>query len=143
VFQFLKELYLTAFVVFFRTMNWSWTPRTSAEISICAAFSAGPIALIEWATLLGITTWIDVFAGTNSPWQVPKLALGITFMVLYAANFYPLVILRHGPTFEHEFTHLKKTKKVLLLTASVVVMLAAIAFFLYSAFIHRKLISHS
>ena len=64
----------------------------------------------------------------------------IAFLVLCAVNHYVLVTRKHGITFEHEFTNLKKSKKVLLLTSSVVTILAAVAFFIYSAVVHRHFI---
>jgi hypothetical protein len=130
--RFFKEIYLTAFLIFLRISGWA--------PPINAAMSVGVITVIEFWFLIGGEGLIETFGGTRSLLQIPKLAAVVAFMGLYAANYYPLVICEYGVTFEREFSHFKKSKKVLLLTTSMVLMLAAIGFFLYSAFIHRRFI---
>lgn len=138
VIQFLKELHLTAFVIFFRFLRWSWTPRTKSAIRTCAAFSAATITLIEFWFLIAAGGWLEA----RFLEEIPKWAVGIAFLLLYAANCYSFVIRRQGPIYEREFTHLKKGKKILLLTTSITILLVAIAFFLYAMSVHRKLINH-
>jgi hypothetical protein len=89
---------------------------------------------------MGIAAWINILAGTDARLDIPKWAAGLAFLVLCAANYYPLVVRGHGITFEREFSNLQKSTKIRLLASCVGVILIAIAFFLYSAIAHRRFI---
>jgi len=132
MFQFFKELYLTAFTIFFKVGGADWTPGINAGKGVAS------VALIESAFLIGIVLWIDVLVGTKSLFDIPKWAAVIAFLALCAANHYPLVARGHGITFEREFNHLKKTRKILLMASCVVIILAAIAFFIYSVSVYHR-----
>jgi hypothetical protein len=126
----LKEIYLTAFVVLSRIG--AWAPRTNAAIS------AGAITVIEICLLIGVVGWVEmVIAGPKSSLHIPRLEAFVASVGLYAANYYPLIICGYGTTFEREFTSLKRSRRVFLVASSVVMMLAAIAFFIFSAVVHR------
>ena len=137
MFRFFKDIYFTAFTIFFRAASSTWTPGINAGKGVAG------VALIESAFLLAIASWIDVLVGTKSLLDIPKWATIVAFFALCFANRYPLVGRGHGITFEREFTNFTKSRKVLLLASCVVIMLTAIAFFIYSASFHRKLPNHS
>jgi hypothetical protein len=127
----LKEIYLTAFTIFFRVGGADWTPSINGWRSVVC------ITLIEWFVLLGIGSWVDMFIGTQFLLNLSKWGIRIAFLVLCFVNYYVLVACSQGVEFEREFSHLKKSRKVLLVTSSVAIMLAAIVFFIYSAIVHR------
>jgi uncharacterized membrane protein YqhA len=65
------------------------------------------------------------------------LALG--FLNLYALFFCGFTF-SHGIKFEREFDNLKKSRKILLVTSCVVLLLATIVFSIYSISAHRHFI---
>jgi hypothetical protein len=134
MFRFFKEIYFTAFAIFFRVGGVDWTPTINAGKSVVC------IALIESAFILGVVGWIEIFFKIRFFVDLPNLAIVIAFFILCAANHYPLVALGHGITFEREFKHLKTSRKIFLLTICITMILAVIAFFIYSGFVHRSYI---
>jgi hypothetical protein len=135
IFRFFKEIYLTAFTVLFR-LN-AWGPRTARGASVAL------IALIESGVLLGIDLLVDDFSGITLLPTIPKWAFIVIYFAIAVLNFYVLVFRRHGVKFEREFSHFKTGKKIQLILASVAVMLAAIALFIYAANVHRNIIAHN
>ena len=136
MFRYIKEIYLTAFTVFFRAGGADWTSGINAGKGVTG------VALIESAFLLGAASWIDVFVGTKSLLDIPRWAAIVTFVALCAANHYVLVVCHHGIVFEREFTHLSKSRKFLLVASCLLMMLTAIAFCISAASAHRKLPTH-
>ncbi|MCX6894466.1 MAG: hypothetical protein NTZ16_02965 [Verrucomicrobia bacterium] len=134
MFRFFKELYLTCFTVFFRFGGDRRTPRINTSIGVAG------VTLIEWVSLVGIAGWIDILTGTKSILSADKWAIRIAFLALCFVNHYILISRGHGITFEREFANLKKSKKVFLLASCLVMMLAAIAFFIHAGFAHRRFI---
>lgn len=122
MFRFFKEIYLTGFTLGFRSGGGSWTPRINAGKGVVG------VTLIEWAILIGIVGWIEMYFGTRFLLSAGKWAVGITFLALYYANYHILITRGHGITFEREFPHLKKSRKVLLMAAFAMLLLATIAF---------------
>jgi hypothetical protein len=135
ILRFFKEIYLTAFTVLFR-LN-AWGPQTARGASVAL------IALIESGVLLGIDLLVDDFSGRTLLPTIPKWAFVVIYLVIAVLNFHLLVFRRHGVEFEREFSHFKTGKKIQLVLASMAVMLAAIAFFIYAANIHRNVIAHN
>jgi len=136
VIQFFKELYLTCFTILFKIPG--GTPRSKAVSAVTA------IAVIEGLFLAGITSWIDIFMGTrfllsdSNSLPSSKLVILLFFLALCFANNRFLVTRGHGIKFEREFNNLKKTRKILLVTSCCGLVLATIAFFLYSRFAYRR-----
>ena len=134
--QFFKELYLAGFAVLFRVPRWGNT-RTKIGRAVTG------VALIEWLILAGISSWIDIFIGTrfllgdSNSLTLSKLIFLILFFALYFANYRILVTHGHGVEFEHEFKNLEKSKKILLMMSCVLLLVAGIAFFLYSRLAYR------
>jgi TctA family transporter len=118
--QFLKDIYLTTFAIFYRIGGWG--PRTNAAIS------AVVIALIESFVLITVLP------------DISKMLFLVIYSGLYAVNLYLLVLRGHGIKFQKEFSHFRTSKKVLLTVASLVTILAAIAYFIFAARAHRRML---
>ena len=131
--RFIKELYLTAFVIFFRIARDAWSHNVNAGKGVAG------VTLIEVLLAIAIEGWIEIFFWKALP-RLPQWAFFVAFFILCGANHYPLVTCGHGIVFEREFTHLKRSRKLLLVAASGGFMLAAIMFFGYSGFVHRRFI---
>ena len=127
--RFFKELYLTAFTMFFR-LGVSRTPAYGAGKGVAG------VASIEAILLLSVVSWIQTLAGTKS--RIPKWEFVIPYFALCFANHYVLVSRGHGTAFECQFAHLKSSRRTLLLASCVAIVLAAVAFFIYSAVAHRR-----
>jgi hypothetical protein len=134
--RFLKELYFTSFTILYKIPG--GTPSSKSGTSVTA------VAVIEGLLLAGIFSWIDIFIGKrfllsdyNSHISF-KLVTLILFFALYFANYRVLVTRGYGIKFEREFIHLKKSRKVLLLSSCVVLLLATIAFFIYSRLAYQS-----
>jgi hypothetical protein len=133
--QLIREIYLTAFI----SLSWvgGWDLRTNR------AASSAVIALIESGLLFEVASLSHDVHGTTIFSIIPKWVVLVSYLAIGALNHYMLIVRGSGIKFEREFSQFKKTKKVYLLTTSVIMMLTAIAFVLYSASVHRKLLSHS
>jgi hypothetical protein len=132
MFRLIKELYLTAFTIFFRINAW--------PSRIAVVVSAATVTLIESIFLLGIASLLDDLLGTKILVNVPKWELYSFFFALGAVNCYVLIFRRHGIKFERDFTHFEKSKKIFLITSCVLIMLIAIVFSIYALTIHRNMI---
>ena len=134
--RFLKEIYLTAFVL----INKLPTRKGNEFGRMGGAIAA--IALIEWLNLFSISSCIDMFVGKPLFAGFSKTEVSLTFFVLFFINVYVLYIRGHGIKFEHEFDHMKKSRKILLVTSCVVVLLATIVFSIYSTSACRHFIQN-
>jgi len=124
MFRFLKELYLTGFLLGFKFAKDRWPFPVNIGKGVAG------VTLIEAFILLGIQSWIEIHRGTrfhDNDWKS-----WIAFLALSLPNYYALVTLGHGIKFEREFAHLKKSKKILLLVSFTALMLATILFTIYS-----------
>src|SRR5438270_368629 len=100
----LKELYLTAFTIFFRFgVGWSAEMR--------ALNGVGGVAFVEFVFLVSVASCVDMLTGTrtslglSSTWRIVAACL-----TLCPLNHYFLVVRAHGIAFERQFSHLKKPK---------------------------------
>ena len=96
------------------------------------------IAVIEWIMLVVIAMWIDIYLGTKFFFGVDRWTIRIACVALYFANYYVLVTRGHGITFEREFSHLKKSRKRLLLASCSGLLLITIVFFYYSVSAYHR-----
>lgn len=126
--QFLKEIYLTGFTIFFRISR----PK---DIAYKAGFAIGGVTLIQSFILIGIFYCIQMFL--NKQILLSKPALGIAVFILFLINEYILYIRKHGIKFEREFNSLKKSRKNRLVAGYAVVTVAAIVFLICSAIAYR------
>jgi hypothetical protein len=134
ILRLIKELYLTAFTIFFRISGWS--PKTNRGCS------AAVITLIESVILMGIASLLDDLFGTTILVDVPKWKIYSFFFALGAVNCYVLIFRRHGIKFEHDFTHFEKSKKIFLVTSCLIIILTAVILSFYAITIHRNMILH-
>lgn len=132
MFHFLKELYLAGFAITFRLRpsgRWGrWNP--SLEPIMDAGRGVFIVSLIPSVILLNIDLWIEIFVGTR--FSFSRLSISTFGLAVFFVNYYILVIRAHGIKYEREFTHLDKSRKTLLQVSWTVIVLATIAFSIYS-----------
>jgi hypothetical protein len=131
--RFLKEVYLTAFTLLYRL-------RPSQKDSTRVGRALAGITLIEWFVLVGISSCIEMFAGAKNLFYFSKVVIVIAIFALYFVNQYVLATRGHGIRFEREFDKLKKTKRTLLMGSCAVLLVTAMAFFIYAGLAHRRFI---
>lgn len=124
MFQFFKELYFTCFTLFFRAGIYRWSLPTEIGKAVAC------VTLMEAINLLGIDSWIEMHIGER--FHFDRWTIIIGFFALYLLNYYVLAIRGHGITFEREFNKLQKSKKILSVVSFVGLILATIAFFIWT-----------
>lgn len=95
------------------------------------------VSLIAFFIIEAIKQRIEILLGArfsfdSSPWDMAAV------LALYFLNRYVLITRGHGIKFEREFTHLKKSRKILLLVSFAVLLLATIAFAICSDSAYRR-----
>jgi hypothetical protein len=125
--RFLKELYLTEFIVFYRASQKSWSHGYNA------GKGAAGVSLFVGIILMCITLWIEIFTGNQFLPILNRWETWIGFLAFVLVNYYFLVIRGHGIRFEREFNNLKKSKRMFLQVSCFVVSLISAGFFIYSA----------
>ncbi|MGO8835893.1 MAG: hypothetical protein ACLQQ0_00565 [Limisphaerales bacterium] len=133
--RFFKDIYLTGFALLFKIPGGDTRGKTLGSVSA--------VTLIEGLILAGIASWIDIFTGTRyllssaNSLASSKLVILIFVFALFSANYRVLVTRGHGIKFEREFIHIKKSRKILLVAGCAVLVVATIAFFIYSRLAYR------
>jgi hypothetical protein len=116
----------------------------SKKISYKAGGAMTIITLIEAFNLSNIMCWLDIFAGKRILPRFSEPEVLLAFLALGFLNLYVLFLCGftffHGIKFEREFDNLKKSRKILLVTSCVVLLLATIVFSIYSTSAHRHFI---
>jgi len=135
--HFFKELYLTAFTIGFRfrapqQLGGGWGPDTDAAKGVCA------VTLIEAAILMGIMDRIEIYLEINMFSHVSRWTIYIAVLALYLPNRYVLITRGHGIRFERTFKNLTNSRKVLLLTTCLLMILTVMAFSIYSSIAYRR-----
>ena len=135
--RFFKELYLTVFTIGFRCrmpqrLGGGWGPDVDAGKGIAV------ISLITLINLSNIKDWIEIHVGTRSFYDFDRWPHWVVGVAVFLVNYYVLVGCSHGIRFEREFTHLKNTRKVLLVTSCALLLLATIVFSFYSDSAYRR-----
>ena len=132
--KYLKEIYFTLFVLFYRTPAWgslrSKNRRNGRAVT--------GVTLIEWFILLGVGSWISIYFRSRYLFGFSIVAILILFAMLAFANYHFLVIRGHGADFDRDFAHLKKTKKVFLITCYLALIFTTIADFFYSVSVYQR-----
>jgi len=100
--QFLKEIYLTAFVLLNKL------PTLRGNKFGRMGYIIAAIALIEWLNLVNISSCIEMFYGKPYLFSFSKPIVTTALFALFLVNIYILQIRGHGIKFEHEFDKLKK-----------------------------------
>jgi hypothetical protein len=88
------------------------------------------ISIIMSVILLNIDLWTEIFVGTR--FSFGRLMITAIGSAVFFINFYFLVMRAHGLKYEREFTHLEKSRKTILQVSWTVIVLATIAFSIYS-----------
>jgi hypothetical protein len=97
------------------------------------------VTIIEFFILEGIKSYVEIHLGKRLSFLDSKqwvIAIVIAYS-LYLPNYYILVTLGHGIKFEREFNSLKKNRKMLLVVSFVLLLLATMAFCIYSDSAYR------
>lgn len=131
--KFLKELYLTAYTLGYRSPGKAggWQ-RLNRQVGIIMDQGKGVllVSMILIFIFLGIMNFIEIRIGRK--FSVDSTLNGALLVLAdYYVNLYILITRGHGIRFEQEFNQLRKTRRVLLVTTCVVLMLAAFAFLLH------------
>lgn len=124
----LKQIWFAIFVTFFRITRWRGDMQAHAAI-------AG-ILIVEGFLLISISCWAQVLLGrqlTLARWVVwPAVAL------LYAVNYYQLVVKGSGLAFNREFSRLSQRRQIALYSAvGLLVAVTVTIFFMSLATYHR------
>ena|SRR5579859_3112793 len=129
--RFFKEVYLTGYVVIFKMGR-------VKDLAFRAGGAIGIVTLIEWLFLIGISDCIEMFFKTK--FILSKPAVYLTLFALFLINEYILFLRGHGTKFEREFDSLSKSRKSLLVTSCVVMLVVIVAFSFGSMIAYRHFI---
>lgn len=129
--RFFKEICLTAFVIFYRIPGGKASGKTWGAVTI--------ILLVEFFILMDVGLWIEIFTGTRvlTSTILSKLLIFILVFALYSPNYYILVNRGYGVTFERNFNNLIKSRRILLVTSCVVLLLVTAVFYFYSLHVYQ------
>jgi len=134
--QFIKELYLTAFLIGFR-IRVPQRFRGGLAPSIDVGKGVLVASLIMFFILKGIEGYIEILVGTIFSFDSEHWEMAVITLALYLPNYYVLVTRGYGVTFDREFTAFKRSKKVILVASCVGLMLASVVFCGYSDSAYR------
>ena len=130
--SFLKELYLSEFTSFYRASKSSWSHHYNAGKGVAG------VSLFTFLIFAGIETQIEILVGKQSLSLYLAHWYGwIATFVVFAINYYILVIRGHGIRFEREFDNLKKSKQKKLRASCWVMEIASAVFVFYSIYAYR------
>jgi len=132
--RFFKEIYLTAFAIIIKLP--SRRDNTSGKIGVAITV----ITLIACLNLAGISSCIETLAHKKELLNFPKLVNIMFFFAVLFMNQYVLVTRGYGIKFEREFGNLKKSRRILLVTSCVILLLGTIYFCIYSGLAYRHFI---
>jgi hypothetical protein len=124
----LKEVYLSVFVLFFRIGRNSWSFATNA------AKGAAGITWLQFMLLIALTAWLYYFTGNRRLVSVSNPVLLALFGVTYLINYYILVAREAGTRFESAFTTLGHRHRFVLVAASVAFVLFSFGLALFSGY---------
>jgi hypothetical protein len=127
----LKEIYLSVYVLFFRIGGGQWPSHVNAD----AHKGVAGVAVVEGILLITLVDWIQSIAGN---FGIGRWVPGIVGVVIYAINYYFLVIQGNGVAFEKQFGSLPKSKRLTLRLVAVGIFVATLALYFAA---HAK--SHS
>ena len=129
---FVKELYLTGYVFFYRASSSSWPNAFNVGKGIAG------VSLFVSLILMGINVWIEILF--RSQIFIPHVSRFVGWIVAFAmflANYYILVICGHGVRFEKGFNNLKKSRQKTLQVSCCVAQVVAVIFFVFSGYTYR------
>jgi len=127
--KFLWEVYLTGFALYFRFSR-------EKSVGYKAGYAIAILTFVEWLILIGIFFCVQTFLGKRL--SLSKSMVIMTILALFFLNMYVLFIRGHGIKFAREFDMLKKSKRITLVVSCVMVAVAAIVLFIFSAIAYRR-----
>lgn len=128
----LREVYLSVFVLFYRYFAGQWSATMNAHKGVAG------VSIVQGVIVITLENWIGAFTGRRL--ELDRWVLWIVIVLIYAANYYFLVIGGTGVAFEKQFGTFPKSKQITLRLAAIGIFLATgIIFFFSAAAYHRAL----
>lgn len=123
----IKEVYLSVFVLFFRIGRNSWSYTNNAAKAVAG------ITWIQLMLLVGVIAWLYYFTGIRLLLAIPRPVFYLSFGIITLVNYYTLVTRQVGTLFESEFSNFEYRRRSLLIAASIAVVIGSLGFALLSA----------
>ncbi len=123
--RFLKEIYLTGFVLLIRLSR-------GKDIGYKVGAACAIITAVEGVNLTNICSWVNIVSGKQAVPHLSGPEVWLVGIVLASINVYVLFTLRYGIKFESEFDNLKKSRKILLKVSCAALLLTTILFSIYT-----------
>jgi hypothetical protein len=128
--RFLKELYLTGFTIGFRLRfpqkyGGGWGAKMDAGKGVLI------VSIIMLLILKGAELYLEIFIGKQFSFD-SSIWAKIAILLLYFANYYPLIIRGYGIKFEREFNELEKARRTLLVISFGAFVLGSITLTIFS-----------
>ena len=130
--RFLKEVYFTAFTLGYKFSLAGGWKRINSRFGVIMDQGKGVflVSIIIFFSLFGIKQCVEIHLGKRLSFDETLWEL-LAVLAIYYVNLYILVTRGYGVRFEREFNNLTKSRKIILITACSVLMLAVTAFCLY------------
>lgn len=132
--NYLKEVYLTLFVVFYRVFANAWTPGINAWKGV------GGVTVLEALVIISASSSLNLSLGAQAVEGIEKWMIVLGTVALFFANYFVLIARSHGLRFEREFADLDRSKKTALIATTAVVLIAILAAFIVSGVAHRRMV---
>ena len=138
--RFLKDLYLTSFTLGYKSGIAGGWQRVNRRFGVKMDQGKGVllVSLIELFLLKGIESCIEIRSGSRLSFDSSLGPIVVISFAIYCANYYVLIVRGHGVRFKHDFKSLERSRKVILVVGFAVLLLATIAFCIYSDSAYRR-----
>jgi hypothetical protein len=124
----IKDIYLTVFVLFFRIGQNSWSFQSNAAKGVAG------VSWFQFMLLIGFTAWLYYATGSKLLLRVPPAAFYILFGIVCLVNYYALVTRGYGTKFESEFQTFGSRRRSLLIASGIGAITLSMGFAFFSAF---------
>jgi len=126
MFEFLKESFLSIFVVGYRLHHGAWPPSFNADAHKAVAV----VTIFETVMALTVFTWVQIlFDSRVAP---SHIVLWLVAVALYGVNYHFLLTKKVGSDFEKRFNHFPKVRRVSLRIVALVIFFGTFALALIS-----------
>ena len=129
---YVKELYLSVFVLFFRIGASNW----SADVNEFKG--AAGISVVECALAIIVYGWAQMFLGYHS--VLNRWFMAVSFIAVYGINYYALVVRNVGIDFEKRFNTFSRGRQIFLYSVAIGIVLAIGILFYFSGIKHRAML---
>ena len=129
--QFLRDVYFTGFAIIFRKAR-------VRQVGYKVGSAVCILTMVEWLIFNGIFLYVQMDLRKRVLLSKPTVVFA--FLGLFSLNQFVVFFRRRGITFAHEFDSLEKTRRIILTVSCVIVTIAAIVFFIFSAIAYRRFI---